>query len=169
MCLSENRMKHEVAFNENGKVKYGEKFHKNYKIPDSELQVWQTQIVDNIEPFGSWLHKQHIPAFPIVSLCYLATSTDLQLERVWFLAARLRAMTVEEQNNFQPAKLRADLIKEIEEPKTSIIMKHLRKFDKYITDKMTLEGRWNTSQFVHNRLQASESEERAYYESCPQM
>ena len=54
---------------------------------------------------------------------------------MWYLAVKIRAMPPELQDKFQLVELRENLIREAKEPKYGLIMKHLRKVDKYITDK----------------------------------
>ena len=63
---------------------------------------------------------------------YLATSTDQQLGKVWYLDVKLWDMPVELQDTSQPAELHANPIKEDEDPKSRVIMKHLRNVNKAV-------------------------------------
>ena len=115
------------------------------------------------------LQQLGISSYPIATCLYLTTCTPGQLGKTWAFVRKVRQCPSEVQKLFQPPGLLDEFKKEFCEDdsgkRRTHTVKPLDMLNKFISEKNTLTGLYNTSRLVAIRLLGAKEEEHVQYTS----
>ena len=115
MAYTEDGDALEVAFNENDDAKYGDIRHSDDKISIDTMLKWWEPFAKAFHPLAECMKLNEIEPFPMASQCILNTSSELQLDRLWYMALKFWDMPRKEKKLFRPKQLRVDLSEAIQD------------------------------------------------------